>query len=87
MSSGARAAWTPTVTVTSAPPPGPLQLRLKADCVVSGAVSSSPAAAFFPSHAPEAAQSSASSVAQLSLVVVPLVTVAGVALSVTLGTG
>jgi hypothetical protein len=78
---------TPTVTVASALPPGPVQLRLKADRVVSGAVGSSPATVFCPLQAPEAAQSVASSLVQLSSVGAPLVTVAGDALSVTRGTG
>src|SRR4029078_12720316 len=60
VSLGAAESCTLTMTVTSALPPGPLQLRLNADCAAIGAVISSPARAFLPFHAPEAEQSLAS---------------------------
>ena len=57
------------------------------DSVASAFVCSSPAVAFCPVQAPDAAQSLASFVDQLRRAAEPFVTVPGVALSVTLGTG
>lgn len=87
VSLGAGASCTFTVMVASALPPGPLQLKLNTDCVASGAVISSPARAFLPFQPPDAAQSLASAVVQLSFATEPVATVPGVAFSVTVGSG
>jgi len=78
---------TATVTLAWALPPAPVQLRVNVDSAASAAVCSEPALAFGPFQPPEAVQSVASELVQLSWAVAPLVTVAGDALSVTLGTG
>jgi len=82
---GASCTW--TMTVALALPPGPLQLRLNADCVASAVVISSPASAFLPFQPPDAAQSLASLVVQLSFAAAPGATLPGVAFSVTVGSG
>jgi hypothetical protein len=87
VSLGAGASWTWTMTVALALPPGPLQLKLNADCAESGVVISSPVKAFLPFQPPDAAQSLASCVVQLSFATAPVATVPGVAFRVTVGSG
>jgi hypothetical protein len=74
-----------TVTVRVVVPPGPLHARLKFMLVLRAGLASVPLVARAPLHPPLAVQAVAPLLDQASVVAAPEATVAGVALSVTLG--
>jgi hypothetical protein len=78
---------TETVTDCAALPPGPVHVNPKLVLAVSSAVAWEPLAARVPLHPPEATQEVALLEDQVRIDVPPLLTVVGLALSVTEGAG
>lgn len=79
------AASTTTVTDRVAVPPGPVQDKVKVLVTVKASLDCDPAVVLLPDHAPEAAHELALVDDQVSVDMPPLVTVVGLALSVTAG--
>jgi hypothetical protein len=78
-----------TVTVADAwaVPPAPVQASVKVLVAVSALLDWMPAVARVPDHAPEATQLAAFFADQVRVVAAPLVTLAGLAVSATVGVG
>jgi hypothetical protein len=66
-------------------PPGPLQLSVKVESVVSAPVEAVPLSDWGPLHAPEAVQLEALVVVHVSVDALPLATLVGEALKVSVG--
>ncbi len=78
---------TVTVADCAAPPPGPVQVNVYAALAVSTPVDCEPLSASLPDQAPEAEQDVAFVADQVSVELVPLVMVLGLALSLTVAAG
>ena len=84
---GAGPAVTDTVTRRVAVPPVPVQASVNRASAVSAPVLCVPLSALVPLHAPEAVQLVAFVELHVSVAAVPVVTLVGVALSITVGAG
>jgi hypothetical protein len=85
VSVGAARMVTPTLRLTE--PPAPLQLSVKAELVVSAPVEAAPLVVLLPDQAPEARQLVALVLDHVSVDALPLATLVGEALSVSIGAG
>jgi hypothetical protein len=74
-----------TLTLRLTEPPAPLQLSVKVESVVSAPVEAVPLTALVPDHAPEARQLAALVVVHVSVDALPLATLVGEVLKVSVG--
>ena len=81
------AAVTETVTTCSALPPEPVQVSVKVEFALSAPLEAEPLVALLPLHAPDAVQAVALVEVQVSVALLPLVTVLGLAFRDIAGTG